>query len=351
MPLKTGTHDIAGLLGNKQTSAAEYGLDNINEILQRDLAVHNGLVTEMVSEIAEVTEDRLRLAGTSDSGEMVQVDEYGRAPTQKPAVGANVGFPLRLWSYAIGWTRKWFQLHSPADMALATQAAQKAHRKAVLRDLKRAMFLSANYTFTDQLAAPKVELGVKRFTNADGQGVSEGPNGEVFDSSTHTHYLASASLTAGAVTSLVRTVQEHGIEGMLKLVISPTDRTAFEALTGFKPYPDPRINYVATDQNRQTIDIMRLDNLAIGTFGPAEVWVKPWAIANYAATYVANATSKPLAIRTRNGSIALEIAANLPAHPLFAEYMESEFGTGVWTRTAGGVLFFAGGAYVDPNIN
>lgn len=352
MAIKIGTNDMASLLANKQTTAEAFGLDTIQETFAADLAAHNRLMDEIVMEIADVTGDRQRLAGTSDSGEMVQVDEYGRAPTQKVAVGQTVGFPLRLYQYNLGWTRKALQQRSVADVALQFQGAQKAHRKGVLREVKRAMYLSANYTFRDKLIAPQIDLAVKRFANADSASISEGPNGESFDGATHTHYIGNATLTAAAVLSLVNTIVEHGIgNGTLKLAISATDRTAFEALSGFKAYPDPRINYVATDQNRQTIQLNRLDDLAIGTFAGAEVWVKPWAIANYIAGFVADGEVKPLVLRTRDGSNNLQIAAEIKLYPLQAEFMEAEFGVGVWNRTAGGILYFANSTYADPTIS
>jgi hypothetical protein len=339
MPSRTGTHDLASLLANTQQTAADFGLDTIQEVFAADLE-------------ADTTSDRQRLYGTSSNGEMLQVDEYGRGPTQKPSVGVTVGFPLRLYQFAVGWTRKWFQQRSVADTALTFQNAQKAHRKAVVREVKRAVFGSSNFTFRDKLIVPQVDLAVKRFVNADSANIPEGPNGESYNGATHTHYLANATLTAGALLSLIQTVQEHGLNGgELRVAISATDRTAVEALTGFKAYPDPRIRYVATDQNEKTIDIARMDDLAIGTFGAAEVWVKPWAIANYAVAYIVGAEEKPLVVRTRSGSNALVIAAALDAYPLHAEYMEAEFGVGVWNRTAGGVLYFANGTYADPTIN
>lgn len=351
MALKIGTHDIASLLANRQTTAAEFGLDSINDILQADLRAHNATVDDMMADIADVTTDRLRQSGSSDAGEMVEADEFGAAPTQKPSVGATVGFPLRLYQYAIGWTRKWLQLHSPADMAVAQIGAEKAHLKGIQRALKRAIYVSGNYTFFDRLVAPQVNLNVKRLVNADGDNISDGPNSEAFDGATHTHYSGSATLTAAAVQSLVNNVMEHGLEdGRLQLAIAAADRTAFEALTGFQPYRDSRIAYMATDGNRQMIDLTRMDNLAIGTFGAAEVWVKPWAIANYVLAYIAGGRLKPLVMRTRNGASSLEIAAEIVDYPLQAKYMEAEYGVGVWNRTAGGVLYFANAVYADPTI-
>src|SRR4051794_28385825 len=128
---RVGTHGIETLLAARFTSAARFGLNNIAVILARDLDVHNTLMQQMLEDFCDVTGDRQRIYGTSDSGVMYSVDEFGRAPTQRPSIGVTVGFPLKLWQYALGWTRKWLQTHTPADMAIAQQAAQKAHRRKV----------------------------------------------------------------------------------------------------------------------------------------------------------------------------------------------------------------------------
>ncbi len=62
---------------------------------------------------------------------------------------------------------------------------------------------------------------------------------------------------------------------------------------------------------------------------------------------------KPLAFRQREAASlqGLRIAAQLDTHPLYAQYMEAEFGVGVWTRTNGAVLYFGGASYTDPTIS
>lgn len=351
MATRTGTHDLTSLLANNQTSAAAFGLDNIQPILAADIEAHNAMVQEVFRDIADTTSDRQRLAGASGGGEMIEVDDYGRSPTQKEVPGATVGFPLRLMQYAIGWTRKWFEIHTPADMALATQAAEKAHLKALVRDMKRAIFVSANYTFRDRLIAPQVDLAVKRLVNADSFAIPDGPNGESFDASTHTHYTSEATLTAANLLASINTVVEHGFGGRVITAISTADQAAVEALTGFQPYVDARLIPSEGDPRTQT-NVTRLNNRAIGIFGPAEVWVKPWAITEYAFTWDADAASKPLVLRTRpNRGPDLRIAAELDAFPLHAQYMEAEYGFGVWTRTNGAVHHFGDALYVDPTIS
>ncbi|HEY7195525.1 MAG TPA: hypothetical protein VH439_17410 [Gemmatimonadales bacterium] len=353
---KVGTLSIDTLLAARFTSAARYGLDNIAKILKADLQVHNTLMQEMLSDFCDVTGDRQRIYGSSDSTIMYAVDEFGRAPTQKPAVGTTVGFPLKLFQYAIGWTRKWLENHTPADMAIAQQAAQKAHRRKVRGEIQRAIFLSGNYSWPDYLV-DNITLGVKRLVNADGSPIPEGPNGEVYNAAMHTHYLALAggALTTVIADAVIKTVVEHGWGGQMRVYISSADESAWRGLTGFQPYLDPRLT-VGTYANfalGKRLDITRLDNRAIGIYGAAEVWVKPWMIPFYFFAFDATTDAKPAVLRTRSGNMnedGLAIAAELDMYPLHAQYMETEFGVGIWNRTNGAVGYYNGATYVDPVI-
>lgn len=352
MTTVTGTLDIASLKAARFQSAAEYGLDKIQAVLEADVAAHNAIVTDMMQEMCEVTTDRQRLYGTSADGDMIEVDEFGRGPTQKPQTGATVGFPLKLFQYPIGWTEKWMQTHTPADMAAAVEGAQQAHLRAIQREIKKAIYLSSNYTHRDHLV-DNVDLAIKRFVNADGADIPNGPNGETFDGATHTHYVGESSLTADYLKAIINDVIEHGHGGAVRVAINKTDETAVRALTGFVAYPDPRIIYRASDTPGQTLDISRLDNRAIGIFEGAEIWVKSWAIANYAFPWDSASPNKPLAFRQRaNESLqGLRIAATNSAFPLYAQFYEAEYGISVWTRTNGAVLYFANATYADPVIS
>jgi hypothetical protein len=352
MTTVTGTYDISSLKAARFQSAAEFGLDTIEAVLRADVAAHNVLVTEMMGDMCEVTTDRQRIYGTSADGEMIEVDEYGRGPTQRPLTGATVGFPLKLYQFPIGWTEKWLQTHTPADLATAYEGATQAHLRALQREIKKAVYLSANYTHLDHLV-DNVSLAIKRFVNADSADIPNGPNGETFDGATHTHYVGEASLTAPFLTAIINDVIEHGHGGMVKVAVSKTDEAAVRALTGFVAYPDPRIIYRASDTPGQTLDISRLDNRAIGIFGGAEVWVKSWAIANYVYAWDSLSPNKPLAFRQRDQEAlqGLRIATTNSAYPLFAQFLEAEFGIGVWTRTNGAILYFANATYADPTIS
>lgn len=355
MAQNTGTYDISSLLAARFQSAAAFGLDTIQRVLVADVAAHNALVIEMLAEMCDVTTDRQRKYGTSADGEMVEVDEFGRAPTQSPKTGSSVGFPLKAFQFPIGWTDKWLKSHTPADMAQAVLGAEQAHLRAIQREIKKAVYLSANYTYNDHLV-DKVDLYVKRFINADSAPIPNGPNGEIFDGASHTHYVGEASLTADFLTAIINDVIEHGHGGMVKVAISKTNEAAVRALTGFVAYQDPRLIvpvYSAAGTPSQTLDISRLDNRAIGIFAGAEIWVKPWAIASYIFVWDSASPNKPLAFRQREQETlqGLRIAAENSSFPLHAQFLEAEHGIGVWTRTNGAVLYFANGTYADPSIS
>lgn len=356
MPTNTGTHDISFLLAATNQSARAFGLDTIAAVLQADIAAHNALVRQMVGDFAEITTDTQRIYGASAAGEMVQVDEYGRSNTQRSGETATVGFPLHKFQYAIGWTEMWFELKTPADLARATLAAEKAHLRAIQREIKRAIFGSANYTHVDYLV-DNVSYNVKRLVNADSQAIPEGPNGETFNAATHTHYDFNNGLAASAVTAAIEDVIEHGHGDRVIICIHRNDEAAFRLLTGFEAYRDPRLVFGAstTGVPETRLDMARLDNRAIGLFGAAEVWVKPWIPQAYAFVTDIGDPNKPLVMRQREQETlqGLRVAATLSAYPLVAQYMEAEYGFGVWTRTNGAVLYYAGGAgaYAVPTFS
>lgn len=351
MATNTGTYDISSLAAFRDISAAEFGLDTIAQTLEADLAAWNQMVTEMVTDMAEVTTDRQRRYGTSIAGEMQEVDEYGRASTQKAEAGDTVGFPLRLMQYNLGWTAKYLQVATPADLAAQQLAAEDAHWRRIQKEIKKAIYIPTNYTFRDHLI-DNVDLNIKRFVNADGGGIPNGPNGEVYDPATHTHYDAINGVTATALTNAINDVIEHGHGGAVKVGINKADESIVRALTGFVAYPDPRIVFRATDTPANTLDLSRLDNRPIGIFAGAEVWVKSWVLDNYYFIWDSDDPNKPLAMRQRTQETlqGLRLAAENADYPLYVQFMEAEFGFGVWTRTNGLVLYVGGGTYVAPTI-
>jgi hypothetical protein len=354
MAQRTGTYQLPDLLAARfaEVRAVDYGIDNLIATLQADLETHNSIMEDLIGEFADPTFDIFRRQGTSTDGEFQEVDEFGRAPTQKIAPGQTVGFPLRKFQHPIGWTQDYQDRASVQDFAQGQINAQKAHRRLVARELKRAIYGAANYTWTDIYNPNVIDVPVKAFWNADGAGIPNGPNGEIFNGATHTHYLGSATLTTAAADSLILTVIEHGFGSELRIYVNKADEAAWRALTGFQGYVAPWLNLGQPTnlQPAQRLDTTRVDNRAIGRYGAAEVWVKPWAVANYAICISSGSAAKPLAWRRDRIRNGLYIAAQMQMFPLYAQYMQVFLGFGVWNRGNGAVLQFNNVTYTTPTI-
>lgn len=351
MSIQTGTHDISSLLAARNQSVAAFGVDNVARVVANDLAAYSTIARDQLTLLADVTTDRQRIYGGSATGRMMEVDEYGRGPTQRPFVNSQVGFPLRKFQYPWGWTREWEEEKTVGDAVQATQQAQQGYFQRLSVELQRAMYLSANYTHTDHLV-DNVAFGVKRYVNADSAAIPNGPNGETFTASSHTHYLATATLTTTGADAAITTLVEHGHGSDVRFFINQANETAWRALTGFVPLQVPYVNInTAANQPNQRLDITRLNNRLIGYYGAAQVWTKPWAIANYALLADVGDARKPLVVRERvPGSMALRMSAEIDTHPMRSQYLEAKFGIGVWTRTNGVVWQFNSASFSDPTI-
>ncbi|MBA2412275.1 MAG: hypothetical protein H0V63_05550 [Burkholderiaceae bacterium] len=355
--MKTGTHDVSSLFAARLSSVPDFSQQNlatVQRLLDDELAGHNRVMEEMLGELADVTTDRIRTYGSTQGGSMVETDEYGRAPTQKEAPGETLGFPLKRFQYAVGWTDVWFDIHKPIDMAVAVAGAQSAHRQRVAWDIKNALFQSANYTFTDHLVDNVVvggTNGVKRLLNADSTTIPVSPSGTTFTGSSHTHYVGEASYTAAFLTTEIANVTEHGHTADMRVYINSAQETATRAFTGFVAYVESRVQNLTAGLVAvgRSLDVNApIDNRAIGLFGGAEVWIKPWVPANYVFIFDA-AGPKPLVFRQRDQTVlqGLRLKATNRAFPLEAEFFVAEYGISAWNRTNGSVLYIANATYAD----
>lgn len=349
--MRTGTYDVSSLLAAQNTSAVEFGIDTIAEVLTADNRNFSEQVTAALADLCETSADRQRTVGSSVGGDMMEVDEYGQGPTQKDLPSYFLGFPLRKFQFPLGWTKQWEKNASAADFAVRNAAAQGADLRRTRYELQRAIYTPTNSTFKDHLV-DNATLSVKAFINADSTAIPNGPNGETFDGTTHTHYDGSATLTAAAIQAQINDILEHRNGARVRICINVADATAFAALTGFVAVQVPQIT-IATNVNsieNPRLDITKLDNRLIGYFNGAEVWTKPWAVANYSVAYDIDAPQKPLVRRVEKADRGLHIAAEVDVHPLRAQYSEHFYGFGAWNRFAVHVLRFNNATYAAPTL-
>lgn len=350
---KTGTYAIADLLENQQTTVADLNEQELAAALQRELDAHNALTNDFVNGLADPVTDRIQMVGSGESTEFMEADEFARVPTQKPSVGANFGLPMLKYDYATGWTQSYFEMASVADFARKAIQTQMADLANLLREAKRAIYLPTNYSIVDEYQTPAATLAVKRLANADSFAIPMGPNGQTFTASSHTHYLAEASLSAAGLLAAVATVREHFIGAAIEIDINSADEAGVSALTGFKAFTEPAVQLGTGQVATQRLDLANTGNRAIGRFAEATVWVKPWAIDNFALVRVVTPGLKPLGFRQpieprRRG---LRLMANLNTHPLHADYFSRLFGFGVKNRVAAAVLDFGNASYTAPTIS
>lgn len=354
-----GTHSVLdSLLAINSQSVLDYGEDRLLDDFQRSLDAHNALVEDMASSLVEYTTDRVRRYGVADTVEMIEADELTRADAQKPAPeGVDVGFPLRPFQISLQWTRKYLQVATPADLAKTMQAAERADIVNVRKNIQRALFTSTNnLTYKDRMI-DNTTVPLRALLNADGGSIPDDEYGNSFDGSTHTHYLATSSLSAADIESAVNTVIEHGVNGQLSININKAQEAAVSGFANFDGLLQVNIargGGFTGDivEGKGALNPFDVNNRLIGVWnGAIEVWVKPWVPATYIAVVEDDPGKRVLAFRTRGGSAnlgVLQLVAEDENFPLRAQTLEREFGVSVWGREQAAVLFTGGASYTIP---
>lgn len=353
----TGTYSVDDLLAVRNASSAEYGVDKIFDTLQRDLAFYNGMVNEQMSLFAEPLTEQVRTWGSSNMHRMTQVDEYGVAPSQKAFGSADVSFPLRLFSSSIGWTQKYLDIASPSEIMSEYLGVRSGHSYEINQQIAKAIYNNTNASWVDRLTNG-VTLTIRRFLNADSQAIPD-YNGVSFTAASHTHYNARVgTLAKSDINSLISHVTEHGHTKGLMLVVSLTDKNTLIGLgatsgseIGFTALGYNHMVYNASDTTKISIDNTDLNNQLIGFWGDVQVWVKPYAIANYILC-ITSEGEKALGFRQRAQSSlrGLRLVSEIPGYPLVSKSFEAEFGVAVNCRTAGAVLYIGDTTWANPTI-
>jgi hypothetical protein len=350
-----GTFSLADLLA-AQVPVVTFGEDNAFQAIADALTVHNRITSEIIADLADMTTDQLRRYGGPSAMVMLPSDEYSRMDAQKLTAGSNIGFPLSPYQVSLQWSRFALERMQTQELAVQFTAAQDADVKNIQLLLKTAIFTPTNSTFVDRLVNGLL-LPVKAFLNADGAPIPLGPNGEIFNAGTHTHYLGvttGGAPTQAEVYALIETVIEHYATGQPLLYINRAQESLVHGFAGFQPYYDTRASAALTiTRGNAGLNPIALYNRAIGLLDGAEVWTKPWIPASYMFAYMYGAP-KPLAMREEaNATTGLRMMADNEMFPLRANTMQRVVGVGVWNRPNGAVLdcTTGGGTYTLPSIS
>ena len=357
--MSTGTHTVADLLANRalaEQRIAEFGEENLVGPVQEALVAHNWNVGAMMAELADETTERMETYGADTGGRMKRGEESGRVATEKGARKGKVAYPYELFEHAVGFTREFMLRETVRGLLEKELGARMRHLTTLREEIRRAFFFPTNYTFYDVLH-DDIDLVVRRLANADGEPIPTSDAGTNFNGSTHSHYLATASVggqgLADALKALIDTVVEHDHVDDLRLNISSQDEGTVRALPGFLPYVEEGVAAGTATDRANGVAVRRATNRAIGRFGGAEVWTRTWVPKGYFHAYAAGDRRKPLAIRVDElpHLRGLILAATVDIYPLRANNYEARFGIGVKNRTNGAVLWAdaaSGGVYSPP---
>lgn len=351
-----GTLQVLDTIGNRKAEASDY-LNTYDEMelykqVQMFLDAHNLLVNMITNDLVVRTTDRLTTWGGNATVDMVEGDEYSRPDVQKMQVSpTTLGFPLRVKQVAWQVTRLFMMNKTVKDLDEILVAVRDADIRDIARAIRAAIFNPTNnLTYVDK-RTDGATLPLRCLSNADSTTIPPDPYGNTFNGATHTHFLGTSSFVAGDLTSGTDTVLEHTLNGQMRIYIAKNLETTVRAFTGFYAYYDARLRLAAdtTVAAQKTLDMENNQDRAIGIFGSAEVFVKPWVPSNY--VFFFNATApKPLKMRVRDEVQGnLHIAADLELYPLRAQFIEREYGISVDNRSNGACLLTTSSSYSAPS--
>jgi hypothetical protein len=362
-----GTLTVSDLLASRFQYLAEdwnmtvrdYGENAVGEIANTMLAEHNQMMMDVVGDWATWTNEPLAMYGTADYVDITEGDEMGTFPPQKAQFGSIVGFPLRKYGGKWQGSRDYFARATVGEVVAQVTTIQDADRRKIIQQVVGAIFSPTNYLWADPLVnrikSAISQLPVRALVNADGNPIPPGPNGELFNAATHTHYMFSTGFTTADLVALKENVLEHYADADAAICIPRGLEAAVRAMgTNFVALlPGIIIGPITAAQDpSQPLNTIDINNRLIGEFDGIPVWVKPWVPAGYALCGVRN-HNKVVGVRTDPMSPSggqLTLAFKDEVYPLRSESYVREFGCGVWERTGAAVLMTntGGGVYVAP---
>lgn len=295
--------------------------------------------------------------GTSNG--MNRHTEYSRPDQQRAGTEGHM-LPLLDWDRGLGWTwdylRKARMSQIEADIADALKDVRDRYRIQVLtRLLQRGDDSGAAKGLGSSGYSPGFATAAAS-TSVDFTPPTWG--GTSFDTS-HEHYvgIAGGAFTAAVFTDAKDELREHGHEAPYDFVIGPSDESTVKGLTGFVKASDQWVQYGAL----QDIATFGAGAVApglypIGAINDFRVWVMAGMPQYYGfgwKSYGANSQRNPLRIRLQKGVMRPVIAAYPdnslpgPAQPLKGIYLFTEFGVGVYDRTAGTARYVNNTTWAD----
>lgn len=284
--------------------------------------------------------------------------EYARADWQRADTTGHM-LPLQPQDYMLGWTWRYLQKSRmsqiEADIAEAIKSGRDIRRQQILA---RVLQRGDDSGTTLQLGSSGLSPGFA--TTAGSTGVDYTPpafGGTVFFS-THEHYyaLAGGLYTNAVFTAAKNELREHGHEPTYEFLIGPFDESTVRGLSDFTPVAESLVILGSTQ------DVARMSAAADGTSWPIgtinDFFVRVvHGIPRYYGfgykSYGRNSQFNPLRIRVPKNETTWQVTAMADPHggsgqnPLQDLMLFTEFGVGVYDRTAGTPAYVNSSSWAD----
>ena len=328
------------------TTVRTYGESEVARIANEQLEDHNAIMQNVVGDWGLWTNVPLAMYGTADYVDMLEGDELGTFPPQKAQFGSIVGFPLRKFGNTWQGSREYFARATVGEVMAQLITTMDADRRKIIQQVVTAIFNPTNYLWADPLVnrikSAINQLPIRALVNGDGQPMPPGPNGEIFNANTHTHYMYSTGFTNADMVALKENVLEHYADADAMICIPRGLEASIRAMSPnfVALLPGMIVGPITAAQDPGTpLNTIDINNRLVGEYDGIPVWVKPWMPANYAMCGVRN--HKVVGIRMDPASPSggqLVLAYKDEVYPLRAEVMFREFGVGVWERIGAAVM-------------
>ncbi len=349
---------LAGLLGITDLDTRLVSLetrtvtDAVNEVLARYTEVRNEAFAFFVESETTDAKWTYTLPG---GAEMELVDEYGTPVEERPVGKWEVAFPLRKAVKGWGYDRDTFAYLTVADLERINASMQIANAKTHKKQMMKALFGNANYTFTDRRHGA---LTIRRLANGDGSTYPPvmGSDTEADD----THYLETGYTSITDTNNPLKLIKDELKEhwpGPYKVValINSAQRAAITSLSAFVDARQAGID-PGDDQAVASEVGGRVPGEFLGIVPANGVWVYEWDEGIPANYLFGRDLGRPAPlIRRVHGPEQLrgfKIEGEDESWPLFKRsWVDRDLGYGVGNRLNGAVVELGtGGSYTVPAI-
>jgi hypothetical protein len=226
--------------------------------------------------------------------------------------------------------------------------------------MKKGIYAKGAYTFTDE-HFDNAPIPVKGWLDSDGWKIPNGPDGTVFDPTSHDHYAVAAALTNAVVQARVNDLTHHSGAKNIEIHIPLSMKTAFSALTDFKALD---LSIFSQMPSTDSVTGDKLNPLAdpndqwIGWWVPNQikVYTRPYCQTNYFHAFALGGYRKPLMRRVHPISSMVGMrywgrTSQNEAESWMEDQIEDFVGFAPAMREFGTVCFIdGGGVYTAPTF-